>query len=189
VAASLDIPPAPRAPARTRVTMSHPALLAFFLPLTRRTCAELGIGDDVVARHLAGVLSEFARTDRLYRLRAPDGRKLTSVVEMLGMGPDDRYVGDFALFMSGLFRPFVARGGYLGYYLDEGARAYARATARPALARGERALYDELARRFEYYAGALDYLRKVRFPGLSDADPVRAFARDIDGVLRGMSRN
>jgi len=70
--------------------------------------------------------------------------------------PDDRYVGDYALFMSGLFRPFVERGGYLGYYLDEGARAY---------------------------------LRKVRFPGLADADPVRAFAREIDGVLHGLSRN
>jgi hypothetical protein len=189
VAASLGVPPAPYGPAPARVTMSHPALLAFFLPLTRRTCAELGIGDDVVARHLADVLVEFARSDRLYRLRAPDGTALASVVEMLGMGPDDRYVGDFALFMSGLFRPFVERGGYLGFYLDEGARAYARATVRPALAHGERTLYGELARRFEYYAGALDYLRKVRFPGLSDADPVRAFARELDGVLRGLSRN
>jgi hypothetical protein len=147
------------------------------------------MGDEVVAGHLADVLTEFARTDRLYRLRAPDGRTLASVVEMLGMAPDDRYVGDFALFMSGLFRPFIERGGYLGYYLEEGARAYARATARPTLVRGERALYGELARRFEYYAGALDYLRKVRFPGLSEADPVRAFAREIDGVLRGLSRN
>src|SRR2546427_11793203 len=119
-------------------------LLSFFLPLTRRTCAELGVGDDTIAAYLAEVLTEFARTDRLYRLRAPGGARLERVVEMLGLGPPTpgpagarafhRYVGDFALFMSGLFRPFVERGGYLGYYLAEGAPAYARGRAR---SRGE----------------------------------------------------
>ena len=82
------------------------------------------------------------------------------------------------------------RGGYLGYYLAEGARAYARASA---LAEGEpragRVLYRELSVRFEYYAGALDYLRKVRFPGLAGPDPVGAFLREIEGVVAGLSRN
>src|SRR5437762_1814525 len=175
------------------------ALLSFFLPLTRRTCAELGVGDDAIAAYLAEVMAEFARTDRLYRLRAPGGARLESVVEMLGLGPPTpgpagtrafhRYVGDFALFMSGLFRSFVERGGYLGYYLAEGARAYARASA---LAEGEpragRVLHRELSVRFEYYAGALDYLRKVRFPGLAGPDPVGAFLREIEGVVAGLAR-
>ena len=177
----------------------RPALLSFFLPLTRRTCAELGVGDDTVAAYLAEVLTEFARTDRLYRLRAPGGARLERVVEMLGLGPPTpgpagarafhRYVGDFALFMSGLFRPFVERGGYLGYYLEEGARAYARASA---LAEGEPCsglLYRELSVRFEYYAGVLDYLRKVRFSGLAGPDPVGAFLLEIEGVVAGLSRN
>src|SRR5262245_11349080 len=89
----------------------RPELLAFFLPLTRGTCAELGIAYARVAA------------------------------------------------------------------LSEG---------RPRL---ERALYAELTSRFEHYAGALDYLRKVRFPGLADADPVAAFVREIDGVLAELSRN
>jgi len=179
---------------------SRPALLSFFLPLTRRTCAELGVGDGAIAAYLAEVLTEFARTDRLYRLQAPSGGRLESIVEMLGLGPPapgpagarafHRYVGDFALFMSGLFRSFVERGGYLGYYLEEGARAYGRASA---LAEGEpragRALYRELSVRFEYYAGALDYLRKVRFPGLAGPDPVGAFVRELEGVVAGLSRN
>ncbi len=179
---------------------ARPALLGFFLPLTRRICAELRVGDDAIAAYLAEVLAEFARTDRLYRLRAPGGARLDRVVEMLGFGPPapgpagvlafHRYVGDFALFMSGLFRSFVERGGYLGYYLEEGARAYARASA---LAEGEpragRLLYRELSVRFEYYAGALDYLRKVRFPGLPGTDPVGAFLREMQGVVAGLSRN
>src|SRR5205809_4788691 len=146
------------------------ALLSFFLPLTRRTCAELGVGDDTIAAHLAEVMAEFARTDRLYRLRAPGGARLESVVEMLGLGPPTpgpagarafhRYVGDFALFMSGLFRSFVERGGYLGYYLAEGARAYARASA---LADGEpragRGLAPALSVRVPYPACAPAYPR------------------------------
>ena len=172
----------------------------FFLPLTRRTCAELGIGDDTIAGHLAAVLAEFARADRLYRLGTPGGERLTTLVEMLGFGPDtagpegerrfQRYLGDFALFMSGLFRPFIERGGFLGLYLGEGSRAYARvATLSEGRARGERLLFGELSLRFEHYAGALDYLRKVRFPGLADPDPIRAFLHEIRGVLAGSSRN
>jgi len=182
------------------VVRDRAALLAFFLPLTRRTCAELAVGDATIAAYLADVLAEFARTERLYRLREPSGRRLTSVVEMLGLGPPapgregersfHRYVGDFALFMSGLFRPFVERGGFLGYYLAEGAHAYARVAAlSEGIARGDRLLYGELATRFEHYAGALDYLRKVRFPGLAGADPVKAFLGEIQGVLAGLSRN
>jgi hypothetical protein len=175
------------------------ALVAFFLPLTRRTCEELVVGDGTVSAYLADVLAEFSRSDRLHRIRGPDGRRLTSVVEMLGLertlsGWDaertfHRYLGDYTLFMSGLFRPFVERGGYLGWYLAEGARAYARVAAHGGEARRERVLYRELSARFEHYAGALDYLRKVRFPGLGGPDPIGAFLREIAGVVGGPSRN
>src|SRR5262249_2594985 len=97
------------------------ALLAFFLPLTRRTCEELAMGDATVSASLADALAEFARSDRLYRIRTASGRRLTSVVEMLtstrtlpgreGERAFQRYLGDYTLFMSGLFRPFVERDG------------------------------------------------------------------------------
>jgi hypothetical protein len=100
-----------------------------------------------------------------------------------------RYLGDYTLFMSGLFRPFVERHGHLGWYLVEGARAYARVAGTGGPARRERLLYEELSAGFEYYAGALDYLRKVRFPGLAGRDPIGAFLREIAGVVGGPSRN
>jgi hypothetical protein len=56
-------------------------LLAFFLPLTRRTCAELAFGDEIVSAYLADVLVEFARSDRLYCIQTHGGRRLTSAVE------------------------------------------------------------------------------------------------------------
>jgi hypothetical protein len=41
------------------------------------------LGDQTVSGYLADVLVEFARSDRLYRIGAPAGRRLTSVVETL----------------------------------------------------------------------------------------------------------
>jgi hypothetical protein len=150
------------------------ALLAFFLPLTVQTCDDLAAGDETVAACLADVLGEFARSDVLSRVRALAGRRLTSVVEMLSLEhvlPDEegerafrRYLGDYTLFMSGLFRPFVERAGYLGWYLSEGARAYSPVAKAAGRTRRDRMLYEELSVRFEHYSGALDYLRKVRFP-------------------------
>ena len=175
------------------------ALLAFFLPLTRRTCEELAVGDQIVSAYLADVLVEFARSNRLFRIHAPAGRPLTSVVEMLssehalpnweGERAFRRYLGDYTLFMSGLFRPFVEREGYLGWYLSEGARAYSRVANLAGGIRKDRMLYEELSARFEHYSGALDYLRKVRFPGLSGPDPIGAFLREIANVIGRPSRN
>jgi hypothetical protein len=174
-------------------------LLALFLPLTRRTCEELAVGDETISAYLADVLVEFARSDRLYRIQTHGGRRLTSVVEMLSFKQAlpgwevertfHRYLGDYTLFMSGLFRPFVERDGHLGWYLSEGARAYARVAQLAAGARRERVLYEELSARFEHYSGALDYLRKVRFAGLSGPDPIGAFLREIAGVIGGTSLN
>jgi len=176
------------------------ALLAFFLPLTRRTCAELRLGDHVIAAYLADVLVEFARAERLWRLRDLEGRRLTSIVEMLGRGPAApgpegeraflRYVGDFALFMSGMFRPWAERGGFLGLYLADGALAYARVAALgDTVPRRERLILAELATRFEPYAGALDYLRRVHLTGLAGPDPLRAFLREIVTLVGRASRN
>lgn len=82
------------------------------------------------------------------------------------------------------------RDDLVATYLAEGARAYARVTSlsegRP---RADRALYVALSTRFEHWTGAPDYLRKVRFPGLAAADPVRAFLREIESAVGGVSGN
>jgi hypothetical protein len=129
----------------------------------------------------------------------PPGRRLTSVVEMLSLErvlPDweaeralRRYLGDYTLFMSGLFRPFVEREGYLGWYLSEGARAYSHVAKLAGGTRRDRMLYEELSVRFEHYSGAFDYLRKVRFPGLAGRDPIGAFLHEIADIVGRPARN
>jgi hypothetical protein len=77
-----------------------------------------------------------------------------------------RHIGDYTLFMTGLFPERVDRVASTGFYIRQGKQAYhfvsehSRASARSA--RGL-PLYRRLADRFETYAGALDYARRVHF--------------------------
>jgi hypothetical protein len=107
-------------------------LKEFFLAMTRTSFSQLGIADRQIVEYVASVLTDFSAARNWLALRDTEGRRLTSVVEMLAArtgAPDTRgrvlgeralrkYVGDYTLFMSGLFRTFVERGGYLDYYLD-----------------------------------------------------------------------
>ena len=73
-----------------------------------------------------------------------------------------RQIGDYTLFMTGIFRDHIARLAMTGYYETEGRRAY-RFVADIARASGqsEAPLFRRLSDRFEHYAGVLSYMRKV----------------------------
>src|SRR5258705_2245529 len=79
-----------------------------------------------------------------------------------------RHIGDFTLFMTGIFRERVERTASIGYYVGQGKRAYhfvaehGRATSRAGAAAAA-PLFRRLAGQFEGYAGALDYARRVHF--------------------------
>ena len=100
-----------------------------------------------------------------------------------------RYLGDYTLFMSGLFRPFVERDGYLGWYLSEGARTYA-CVAEPAGGRAE----NGSSTKSSPPASSTTLARSTTCarsasPVFSGPDPIGAFLREIGGVVDGPSRN
>jgi hypothetical protein len=174
-------------------------LHAFFLGVVRQSFWQLGINDATVARYVADVLAEFARTDNLYRVRSHDGKRVESLVEMLrpkaGPGADEndllkerslrKYVGDYALFMSGIFRNHVAGKGYLDYYIAEGSRSYWTVSELDlCLYRTGFILYQELSKKFEYYSGALDYTRKAYFAAEPGEDPFAGFLRHVEGWIK-----
>ncbi len=185
--------------------MGSDGLTRFFTPIVRRAFWELGLGEREVIEYVTGVLSGFARADHLYRLRSLEGKPIDTVVEMLAdiqaslpgrtqierQREQRRYIGDYTLFMSGLFRSHVSRGGYLDYYLAEGQRAYwAVSEFDLSLYRTGFLLFQELSKRFEFYAGALDYLRKAYFAPSPTEDPFADFLRQIEGWRRhGISDN
>ncbi len=177
-------------------------LKGFFLTLVRKSFDQLGIYDRPIAEYVATMLAEFSRSDRWQALRGADGRRLASVAGMMlaagaagarvaGERELRKHVGDYTLFMSGLFRRYVERGGYLDYYFTEGARSY-RAVSELDVAFYHPGflMFDELSRRFEHYSGALDYMRKCYFQPAPGDDPFAGFYRQIEGWVRhGISHN
>ncbi len=171
--------------------------------MVHQVFGQLGLGDRAVADYVTDVLAAFAHTDRLYRLRTVEGRRIESVVEMLGGSelasrrPAEwerdlrKYIGDYTLFTSGMFRAYVSRGGYLDFYLEEGRRSYRLVSQLDlALYRTSFLLFQELSERFEFYSGALDFLRKAYFAPARGEDPFADFLRQMEGWVRiGISNN
>ena len=176
----------------------HP-LRGFFHQSVRQSFWQLGIHDATVARYVADVLTDFARSENLYKVRTRNGRKVDSVVEMLTQQSPTladesdvlrersrrKYLGDYALFMSGIFRQHVEGRGSLDYYLQEGSRSYWTVSELDlSLYRTGYFLFQELASKFEYYSGALDYLRKACFATAPGEDPFAGFLRQIEGWMK-----
>ncbi len=181
-------------------TISGDRLKAFFFACARKSFWELGLNDHAVIEYVASVLTAFAHADQLYRLRAPSGRRLDSVVEMLSTHDPTaptphlpvmrereirKYVGDYTLFMSGLFRSYIEKTGVLEYYLQEGRRSYWKVSELDlALYHTGFLLFQELSKNFEYYSGALDYMRKAYFAPAAGEDPFGQFLRQVEGWIK-----
>lgn len=180
-------------------------LREFFRAMAHRSFSELGLCNDAVVGYVAAVLTEFARADRLYALRTETGGAIDSIVRALLESTSTasgkhglfraravrKYVGDYALFMSGLFRAYVERKGALDYYLAEGQRSYwAVSEFDLSLYRGGFLFFQELSKNFEYYSGALDYMRKAYFTPDPGRSPFEAFLRQVEGwITSGLSDN
>jgi hypothetical protein len=174
----------------------------FFINAVKQSFWQLGIYDATVAAYVADVLTNFARTDTLYRLRNRAGRRIDSIVEILTKESEEfenvasegqllreretrKYIGDYALFMSGIFRSHVEGRGFLDYYIQEGSRSYWTVSELDvSLYRTGFILFQELSRKFEYYSGALDYTRKAYFAAQPGEDPFAGFLRQVDGWIK-----
>jgi hypothetical protein len=153
-------------------------LRRFFDRAVRASFHDLALDDAAAAEYLADLLTRFARTEQLYP-RGLAVARLETVVDMLleiqaawlgdTFHPERevevrRHIGDYTLFMTGLFPERVERASSTAFYVDQGKRAYrfvwehARARARDAAP-----AFRRLAEHFERYAGALDYARRVHF--------------------------
>ncbi len=104
-----------------RISSSHP-LRKLFEELVRRTFArEMRINDSQLPGYISGLLVDFTHVDSLYRIRNAQGKRLEDVGEMLiesnpllAASSFDRerelrkHIGDYTLFMTGLFPEYVA---------------------------------------------------------------------------------
>ena len=155
-------------------------LRRFFDRAVRASFADLALSDDRTASYLADMLARFARTENLFP-RGDAVARLDTVVDMLlevqaswqedsmTWAPERevnvrRHIGDYTLFMTGIFRERVERMASTGWYISQGKRAYRFVSEHDrAAARDAAPVFRRLAERFENYATALDYARRVHF--------------------------
>ncbi len=101
---------------------THP-LFRLLAELTQRNfAAHLGWPDTEVIAYLTNVLVDFVHVDRLFRIRDARGRRVEDVAEMLAESDllhradslerertVHKHIGDYTLFMAGVFPEFVRR--------------------------------------------------------------------------------
>lgn len=130
----------------TQVPPRHP-LRELFGTLTEQSFTEhLGWPDLNVTSYLSNLLVDFTHTDQLYKIRDQDDQPVETVVELLyesevllGAQSMDRerdvhrHIGDFTLFMAGLFPEYLRRlksagliyhKDFLVDYVKTGKRSY-----------------------------------------------------------------
>lgn len=106
---------------RVRIGNAHPLRQLFAELVWRRFSRDLQLHDQRLVTYVANLLVDFTHTDNLYSIRDARGRHLEDVGEMLlasnpllEASSFDRerevrkHIGDYTLFMSGLFPESVA---------------------------------------------------------------------------------
>ena len=104
---------------RPKSTKQSEALCRFFAGLTEYTfTTQLGVADPPLIDYLSEMLAHFVRTDAIYGVRTPTGKRLSQVVDMLVEAQArqgaarrrlHRHIGDFTLFWTGLYPEIAER--------------------------------------------------------------------------------
>ncbi len=177
----------------------------FFFPIVSDAFHGINTSEKVPA-YVTGVLSDFAKTTRLY---APLGRigieeyQSPYIADMIKQAEYNsigvqriirQHIGDYTLFMLGLFRPYVKRKGFESLYLGSGRQSYeftARHYDDPDLS----LLFSELSGRFEACVTALNTMRErhLHFAASSVRNDVMKFVESMDVIdaigVSGSPRN
>jgi hypothetical protein len=157
--------------------MRLPSLQQFFRHQLQQSFQAHGLNDHGTIDYVSEVLAQFAYTRLCYALHDAEGRPLEYIVDMLIASEEAndaggrrrrasaimKYIGDYTLFMSGLFRERVAARGELNYYVAHGRNAFWRSAdyePNPARRQTFRRLYQD----FAPISDMLDYLRHVQLP-------------------------
>jgi hypothetical protein len=172
--------------AASYISPAHP-LRRLFAELTGRELP----AEREVARYLADLLADFVHIDHVYRIRNARGKRLEEVGEMLLESNPlleapsfererevRKHIGDYTLFLTGIFPEYVAALPRRGLRLDSmidyvkaGKESYRIVSAFDQFEyRRAAALFRRLAERFEYYVyalnrvkGGLEALREERY--------------------------
>jgi hypothetical protein len=165
-----------------RIRFDHPLRRLFTELVGRRFFDDVRLQDFELVRYTADLLTDFADARRLYWLRDASGRALDDVGEMLleshpllaPRGSFDRerairkHIGDFTLFMAGLFPESIARHRRRGSlrldafvdYIQAGKESYAIVSSYDQLEyQHEAPLFRKLSEQFELCVFGLNLVK------------------------------
>lgn len=160
--------------------MRFPTLYNFFRHQLQHGFHTHGLNGTATVDYVSDMLARFSQTQAFYALQDPSGRPLEHIVDLVwawraAQGYDDgrddrarasvivRHIGEYTLFMSGLFRERLMVRGELDYYLAHGRSAFWH-SADYATNPNHRQIYRRLYQDFGPISDVLDYLRRVQFP-------------------------
>jgi hypothetical protein len=175
--------------------MLMPSLQQFFHRQVQQGFGRHGLAQPATVDYVSDVLTRFAHTRALYPIHGRDNRPIEHIVGLLieWRGAQEgldmpanrgrealvvRHIGEYALFMSGLFRARLSARGQLGYYLAHGRGAYGQCATRESNPRQAR-VFEGLHRDFERIAQALDDMRAAQWPlhTIAPVSPLQALWR------------
>lgn len=161
----------------------HHPLRKLFGALTERNFAEaLGWPDFHVTDYVSNLLVEFAHVDQLTKIKNQQGERVETVVELLYEAESSkqnnaaekerevhRHIGDFTLFMAGLFPEYLSRikcsglihhKDFLVDYVKAGKRSYGIvATYQEPHDKKPSTLFQRLSSNFELCVAGLGFVR------------------------------
>ena len=166
----------------TSIPARHP-LRQLFSTLTEKTFTEhLGWPDLNVTTYVTNLLVDFTRTDQLFKIKNRQDQTVDSVVDLLfesevlleAQSLDrerdvHQHIGDFTLFMAGLFPEYLRRlktaglvyhKDFLVDYVKTGKRSYGIvAQMKDQPAQDDRPLFAKLSDNFELCVTGLGFVR------------------------------
>jgi len=151
------------------VPSDHPVRQTFHA-LTERGSQQSRLSDREIHKYLSNLLVEFIHVDNLYRVRDEHGRRLEYIVDLLKKTDEYcevdkkeiyKHVGDFSLFILGLFPESLSRGKRcisLNYYADQGRRSYMILSEMNSL-QPTFVIFRKLSEQFESCVHTLNWVR------------------------------
>jgi len=151
------------------VPSDHPVRQTFHA-LTERGSQQTRLSDREIHKYLSNLLVEFIHVDNLYRVRDEHGRRLEYIVDLLKKTDEYcevdkkeiyKHVGDFSLFILGLFPESLSRGKRcisLNYYADQGRRSYMILSEMNSL-QPTFVIFRKLSEQFESCVHTLNWVR------------------------------
>jgi hypothetical protein len=166
---------------RTPISPNHPLRSLFAELIERRLLGTAQLDDRHVASYIAGLLVEFCHVENVYRIRDARGKRLEEVGEMLLASHPllegrsfvyerevRKHIGDYTLFLMGLFPEHIARIHRKGTgidafidYMKAGKESYAIVAAFNQFEfRDEAPLFRRLSDRFELCVFGLNLVKQ-----------------------------